>query len=217
MSNKPLFRRFALAALLAALAMLIATVAAQDAPQATEEAMPGDPAAARVGRWVSVACELRPGPQHVKRDITLTETAWTAIINTFVDPACTTPALTLTITGPVNYGAAHPLAEGAVESDFVIETLAILPQNAALVDFLNSGEAGTCGADAWELDVEQEVTATGCALIGFAELPATDYDVTFVRDNYLFAGARPLQGGGFEEPEDRPTAIQVPLVRAEAE
>jgi hypothetical protein len=177
--------------------------------QTTED----DPAVERVGRWVSVGCELRPGPQHLKRDITLTETGWTAIINTFADPACTIPALTLTITGPVIYGEANPLAEGAVESDFVVETLTVLPQNEFLVDFLNSAEAGSCGEEAWALDVEQDVTATGCVLLGFAELPATDYDVTFVRDNYLFAGARPLEGGGFEEPEDRPTAVQVPLMR----
>lgn len=176
-----------------------------------------DPAALRVGQWVSVACELRPGPQHVLRDITLTETGWTAIISTFADPACTIPALALTITGPVVYGEAHPMAEGAVESDFVIETLAIAPRNAFLVEFLNSAEAGTCGSEIWALDIEQDVTETGCALIGFAELPSTDYDVTFVRDNYLFAGARPLEGGGFESPEDRPTAIQVPLMRVDAE
>lgn len=209
MTSKNVLKLIGLLGLMTALALTVALVAAQD------EADETDPAAERVGRWVSVACELRPGPQHLVRDITITETEWTAIINTFADPACNDPALTLTITGPVIYGEPHPLAEGAVESDFVIETLSVLPQNAFIVDFLNSAEAGTCGLETWEVGVEQDVTETGCALLGFAELPSTDYDVTFVRDNYLFAGARPLEGGGFEEPEDRPTAIQVPLVRVD--
>ncbi|MDX2161381.1 MAG: hypothetical protein SF162_08670 [bacterium] len=201
-------KRFYAALLLVAMGLLIfsAAVSAQEDTS---------PAAERLGRWVSVACELRAGPQHLIRDITLTESDWTAVITNFADPACTTPALILTITGPVNYGEPHPLAEGAVESDFVIQTLALEPQNAFIVDFLNSAEPGTCGAEAWEVGVEQDVTETGCVLIGFAELPSTDYDVTFVRDNYLFAGARPLEGGGFESPEDRPTAVQVPLVRVD--
>lgn len=192
------------------LALVVGVATAQDGGDS-------DPASERTGQWVSVACELRPGPQHVTRDITITETAWSAVIVSYADPACTTPFLTLDITGPVIYGEAHPLAEGAVESDFVIETLALTPANEFAVDFLNSADAGTCGAEAWAVGVTQDVTETGCGLVGFAELPSTDYDVTFVRDNYLFAGARPLEGGGFEEPEDRPTAIQVPLVRVDGE
>jgi hypothetical protein len=167
-----------------------------------------------VGRWVSVACELRPGPQYLKRDFTFQENSWVGDITVYADPACIIPTVTLHIEGPINFGEPVEVAEGAVATDFSGESVSFTPLAEDMVGFLNSAEPETCGTEAWELNVEQDISATGCSLFGL-EVPFTEHDITLVRNDFLFAGARPLDGSGLEDPDNRPTALQVPLMRAE--
>jgi hypothetical protein len=170
-----------------------------------------------VGRWVSIACELRPGPQYLRRDFTIAEDNWIGDITIYGDPACITPTVLLHIEGPIAFGDAVPVADGAVATDFSGTRVTFTPLVQDIADFLNSAAPGTCGTDAWEVDVAQDVTPTGgCALFGL-EVPFTEYDITLTRGDYLFAGARPLDGSGFTDPDKRATALQVPLTRVQDE
>jgi hypothetical protein len=65
--------------------------------------------------------------------------------------------------------------------------------------------------------VEQDVTAThGCLPLGLDLVHrGTEYDLVKVEGDQLYYGARPADGSGLDTPEKRPTALQVPLVRAE--
>jgi hypothetical protein len=40
-----------------------------------------------------------------------------------------------------------------------------------------------------------------------------EYDLIYVYDNMLFWGARNVDGRGFDTEENRPTNLQIPLVR----
>lgn len=168
-----------------------------------------------IGQWVSIACELRPGPQYLTRDFTIEEGSWVGDILIYADPACTIPTVLLHIEGQIAFGDALPVADGVVETDFSGEVVTFTPLVEDMVGFLNTAEAGTCGSAVWELNVEQSVSETGgCSLFGL-EVPFTEHDITLVRDGYLFAGARPLDGSGFPDPDNRATALQVPLVRVD--
>lgn len=167
------------------------------------------------GHWVSIACELRPGPQYLRRDFVIAQDSWVGDITIYGDPACTTATVLLHIEGPIAFGAAVPVAEGAVETNFSGKKVTFTPLAQGLADFLNTAPAGTCGTDTWKVGVEQDVTPTsGCALFGL-KVPFTEYDITLTRDHYLFAGARPLDGSGFPDANKRATALQVPLIRVE--
>lgn len=41
----------------------------------------------------------------------------------------------------------------------------------------------------------------------------TKYDLMYVNNGMLFWGARNVDGRGFEMPENRPTNLQIPIVR----
>lgn len=169
-----------------------------------------------LGQWVSIACELRPGPQYLTRDFTFEEDRWFGIFPNYADPVCSEPTLVFKAEGPYALGESLPVAEGAVAGEFVIDTIRLTPQSQAIVDFLNSAPDGDCGVDTWEIGVEQDVSETGCTLLGIdLSEPITEYEVVLVRDGYLFFGARPLDGSGLSSPESRPTALQVPLIPAE--
>lgn len=168
-----------------------------------------------LGHWVSIACELRPGPQYLRRDFVIEEGRWVGDITIYGDPACTVATVLLHIEGPITFGDPVPVADGAVETDFSGTLVTFTPLVQDMADFLNTAAPGTCGVDTWEVDVAQDVTPTGgCALFGL-EVPFTEYDITLTRDNYLFAGARPLDGSGFPDPDARATALQVPLMRVQ--
>lgn len=166
-----------------------------------------------LGRWTSIACELRPGPQYLTRDFTINDGSWVGDITLYGDPACTIPTVLLHIEGPIAFGAPVSVADGAVETDFSGTRVTFTPLAPDMAGFLNTAEPNTCGTDPWEVGVEQDVTPTGgCALFGLG-VPFTEYDVTLTRGQYLFAGARPLDGSGFPDPSNRATALQIPLVR----
>lgn len=168
-----------------------------------------------LGHWVSIACELRPGPQYVHREFVIEEGRWVGDITIYGDPACTFATVLLHIEGPIVFGDPVPVAEGAVETDFSGTMVTFTPLVQDMADFLNSAEPNTCGTAEWKVGVAQDITPSGgCALFGLT-VPFTEYDITLTRDNYLFAGARPLDGSGFPDADNRATALQVPMMRVQ--
>ena len=79
-------------------------------------------------------------------------------------------------------------------------------------DFLNSAEPGSCGDAQWEVGGEQDVYTGGCSVLGVAPNADTvEYEVLYVDAGHLYFGARPVDGMPLGTPEQRPTALQVPL------
>lgn len=163
------------------------------------------------GQWTSLACELRPGDQHVTRDIEIRANGtWSGEFAFFTGPGCTDPFMTFFAEGPWERLGASDAVDGAVEANFTIDTAEIETLHEGAAGFLNSG---ACGESAWAEGMRQDVTATGCAPLGMT-FPVTEYELVLVRDDHLFFGARPNDGSGLSTPDKRPTALQVPLVRS---
>ena len=176
------------------------------------------------GIWESIACELRPqagqdgiAPWYLKRSITFAPGRIDAHFTTFADATCTAPLLELKFGGDVNILGVSDVAPGAREVDLIVnDYLTVTPRMDAFAGFLNSAEAGTCGAEEWAVGAEQDVFQSGCSVMGVAaNAPTTEYEVLHVSAGQLYFGARPVSGQPLAEPGDRPTALQMPLKRLE--
>lgn len=176
------------------------------------------------GTWTSMACELRPQagqdgvqPWYLTRSVVFAGDRIDAHFITYADANCSAPLLELKFGGDVNVRGASDVADGAKEVDLIVnDYLTVTPQMDGFASFLNSAEVGTCGADAWDVGVEQDVFKTGCSVMGIAANTATnEYEVLYVAAGQLYFGARPVDGKSLDDPEMRPTALQMPLRLAE--
>jgi LPXTG-motif cell wall-anchored protein len=171
------------------------------------------------GRWVSASCETRSAgdgsKRYVKRDASFNARTSTLKLDIFTDPACSAPALSFVFEGPYRLVQPSTAVPSATEAEFVFATVKLTPRNDALVALFNSAAPGNCGSQPWQLNREQEITSTGCAPIGvnFKDC-AQEYDLLKVEGDKLYYGERPSDGSSPCTPERRPTALQVPLVRA---
>ncbi len=171
------------------------------------------------GHWVSSALEKRPGANgsttYLLRDFTSDDQRSTARLMLYSDPEGTQHTLTIYLEGPYTIGKPSTAVPGAYEGDFHFDRAKLTAHNDFFLNLLGSASAGTCGNEPWELDVEQDVTATrGCLPLGLDLVNRdTEYDIVKVEGDKLYYGARPADGSGLDKPEKRPTALQVPLVR----
>lgn len=165
------------------------------------------------GRWVSAGCEPGGPNQFNTRDFTLTRDRWTLLLTAHADQNCAVRTLSILINGPYTLGQASTTVPGATEGEFTANSVKLTPHVDQLVGLLNSATAGTCGTQAWQLDVEQDITPTGgCSVLGL-RLPFTEYDIVKVEGNQLFFGARPADGSTLDAPDKRPTSFNAPVIR----
>ncbi len=200
------------------IALVIGGVAAGTAAARPAHAATPPPIA---GHWVSTGCESRPAgggqTNYIRRDfVNRPDGTWTGHFPIFADAGCTQPTLTFDASGRYRFEAPSTTVPGAWETYFSFDHIRITPEAAALVDYLNSAGPGQCGTTRWQLGVGQDVTATGCTVLGVDRVGcAGEYDLTVVDAHGLSYGARPADGGFLCTPARRPTALQVPVVPAQ--
>jgi len=172
------------------------------------------------GTWTSIACELRPqagpdgvGPWYLTRSVVFEGDRIDAHFVTYADATCTAPLLELKFGGDVHVRGPSDVADGAKNVDLIVnDYLTVTPQKEGFSGFLNTAEAGTCGMDTWQVGVEQDIFATGCSVMGVAaNTPTNEYEVLHVAAGQLYFGARPVDGTSLDDPNARPTALQMPL------
>lgn len=173
------------------------------------------------GTWVSLSCELRPqqgqdgiAPWYLKREVTFTENRIDAHFQTFADAECSTPLLDLKFGGDVVVKGESNITKNAKNVDLIVnDYLSVVPKAEQMISYLNSAAKGDCGTQNWRKGVEQNVFNTGCTLLGVAaNTPSNEYEVLYVEAGHLYFGARPITGKSLDNPAERPTALQVPLV-----
>ncbi len=176
------------------------------------------------GHWKSLACELRPqqgqkGVEawYLQRDIVVKGNTIDARFKNFADPSCTVPLYDLHFVGTVKVNGDSKVAPGAKSADIVVDKLVELtPKVEGFAGFLNSAGKGSCGADLFKVGSTQNVRETGCKPIGLPpNAVTTEFETLVVHNDGLFFGARPLDGSMLLKPENRPTALQVPLFKVE--
>jgi hypothetical protein len=176
------------------------------------------------GEWKSIAPEIRPSatknPDGTLKPFYLTrsfkystgDTFELDVIN-YADAFGKIPLAKIVIKGHVKWQGAHPIAEGAQKVDFTAdEAYEVTPLHPGFLDILNKYASN--GFNKWEINVPQSIFKKAFPPFGLTEGQIfKEYDLMCYFDNMLFWGARNIDGRGFDTEENRPTNLQIPLIR----
>jgi hypothetical protein len=179
---------------------------------------------ALVGDWTSIAPEIRPSaaknpdgtlkPFYLKRDFKyLAGDQFQLTIVNSADPYGKVPLARILIKGHMFWRGEHPIAPGAQKVDFVAdEAYEVTPLLQGFADVLNKVAAD--GYAKWEVNATQSIFGKTFVPFGLVEgKNFMEYDLVFLAHERLFWGARNIDGRGFDKEENRPTNLQIPLVR----
>ncbi len=130
----------------------------------------------------------------------------------YADSNAKVPLVKFTIKGHVVFKDKHPIAEGAFQLDYVAdEAYEVTPLHQGFVDAVN--KVPVASLDEWQVNITQDVKGKAVPAFGLAEGIYTDYDLIYVYNDMLFNGSKNVDGRPFDKPENRPTNLQIPLVR----
>lgn len=176
------------------------------------------------GEWVSIAPELRPSitkstagdinPFYCTRVFTYSpEDRFECTIVNYLDPTAKTPLVKFVIKGHLQWQGEHPVAPGAQKVDYVAdEGYEVTPLHAGWVDAVNRVPAD--GLNKWELNRMQDLKGKAFPAFGLTVAKIyVDYDLIYIYSDMLFNGSKNVDGRPFNKPDNRPTNLQVPLVR----
>lgn len=185
-----------------------------------------------VGRWTSIACEVRPqqdprdtsrapSPSYLTRDFTFDAAGgFQANITVFADPVCKVPVVSYDFAGEVVWRGANPAAQGAWSQDYVLNRkLELTVLAPPMVAQLNGLPPGACGDGPFVAGERRDILGKPCALLKLVagSRYVVDHDLLYVRSDHphlLFMGAKHVDGTGFYAPEQRPqVGLQQPLIR----
>jgi hypothetical protein len=177
-----------------------------------------------LGNWESIAPEVRPSaaknadgslkPFYLKRAFKYlpSDRFELEIINS-ADPYGAVPLARIKIGGHMLWQGPHPIAPGAQKVDFVAdESYEVTPLAQGFADVPN--KVASDGYGAWNVNTPQSVF--GKSFVPFALKEGTnfmEYDLVYLRGDLLFWGARNIDGRGFDTEQNRPTNLQIPLIR----
>ena len=177
------------------------------------------------GEWRSIAPELRPStlksadgvikPFYLARVFRYaTDDTFELEITNFADPYGNTPLVSMIIKGHVAWQGDHPIAADAHKVHFIADmAYDVTPLAQGFADLLN--QVASTGFNRWELNRTQSILRKHFAPFGLAEGQTFgEYDLIYIYDTMLFWGARHVDGRGFDTEDNRPTNLQIPLVRA---
>lgn len=177
-----------------------------------------------LGDWMSIATEIRPSatknadgtlkPFYLKRAFkALPGDRFELDIVNFADPNGAAPIARISLKGHMAWRGPHPIAPGAQKVDFVAdEAYTVTPLAQGFADVLN--KVASTGYAPWTINVPQSVFGKTFGPFGLKEgIPFSEFDLVYVSHGMLFWGARNIDGRGFDTEENRPTNLQIPLVR----
>ena len=177
---------------------------------------------AMLGNWESIAPEIRPSknpdgslkPFYLKRSYKyLPSDRFELEIVNSADPYGAVPLARIKIGGHMLWRSPHPIAEGAQKVDFVADEIyEVAPLAQGFADVLN--KVASAGYAPWAVNSPQSIFGKTFAPFGLKEgTNFMEYDLVYLRGDLLFWGARNIDGRGFDTEQNRPTNLQIPLVR----
>ena len=177
-----------------------------------------------VGAWASIAPELRPSttksadgimkPFYLTRAFKYSDDdAFELAIINAADPYGKVPLVKILIKGHIVWQGEHPIAAGAQKVNFIADqAYEVTPLIQGFVDVLN--HVASNGFNKWEVNGTQSIKGKAFAPFGLAEGQIFgEYDLIYVLNDMLFWGARNVDGRGFDTEENRPTNLQIPMIR----
>jgi hypothetical protein len=179
---------------------------------------------AMLGNWESIAPEVRPSaaknadgtikPFYLKRAFKYlpSDRFELEVINS-ADPYGAVPLARIKIGGHMLWQGPHPIAAGAQKVDFVAdESYEVTPLAQGFVDVLN--KVASAGYAPWSVNSPQSIFGKTFVPFGLKEgTNFMEYDLVYLRGDLLFWGARNVDGRGFDTEQNRPTNLQIPLIR----
>jgi hypothetical protein len=176
------------------------------------------------GQWVSITTELRPSsnkspegdilPFYCSRvfEYSPGDRFACTVIN-YADPNGKVPLVKIVIRGHNEWKEAHPIAPGAYKVDYVAdEAYEVTPLHQGFANVANRFLAE--GLNTWEVNVTQDLLGKGFPLFSLVEGQTyVDYDLIYFYAGMLFNGSKNVDGRAFDKPENRPTNLQIPLVK----
>ena len=177
---------------------------------------------AMLGSWESIAPEVRPSknpdgslkPFYLKRAFKyLPSDRFELEVVNSADPFGAVPLARIRIGGHMLWQGPHPIAPGAHKVDFVAdESYEVTPLVQGFADVLN--KVASAGYAPWAVNAPQSVFGKNFAPFALKEgTNFMEYDLVYLRGDLLFWGARNIDGRGFDSEQNRPTNLQIPLVR----
>jgi len=177
-----------------------------------------------LGEWVSIAPEIRPSisknadgsmkPFYLTRlfKYSAGDKFELTVFNS-ADAYGKIPLVRIVIKGYVVWQGEHPIAEGAQKVDFIAdEAYEVTPLHQGFADVMN--QVANQGFKKWEVNDMQSVKGKAFAPFGLIEGQTyAEYDLIYILNDMLFWGAKNVDGRGFDKVENRPTNLQIPLVR----
>jgi hypothetical protein len=179
---------------------------------------------AMLGNWESIAPEVRPSatknadgslkPFYLERAFKyLPSDRFELEILNSADPNGAVPLARIKIVGHLLWQGPHPIAPGAQKVDFIAdETYEVTPLAQGFADVLN--KVASAGYAPWAVNSRQSIFGKTFAPFDLKEgTNFREYDLVYLRGDLLFWGARNIDGRGFDTEQNRPTNLQIPLVR----
>jgi hypothetical protein len=179
---------------------------------------------AMLGNWESIAPEVRPSaaknadgslkPFYLKRAFKyLPSDRFELEILNSADPNGAVPLARIKIVGHMLWQGAHPIAPGAQKVDFIAdEGYEVTPLAQGFAEVLN--KVASAGYSPWAVNAPQSIFGKTFVPFGLKEgTNFMEYDLVYLRGDLLFWGARNIDGRGFDTEQNRPTNLQIPLIR----
>ena len=176
-----------------------------------------------LGKWESVAIEIRPSntknpdgtlkPFYLTRKFTfLPNDKFELTVTSYVDPFGEVALAKMDIKGHTEWKGEHPVAPGAQKVDFIAdEGYSVTPLLQGFADVLNQY---TKESNTWKVSETQSILGKVFAPFGLAEGQIfKEYDLVYLYNDMMFWGARNIDGRGFDTEENRPTNLQIPMIR----
>jgi hypothetical protein len=174
--------------------------------------------------WISIAPEIRPSsiknpdgslkPFYLSRAFEyLPDDKFELNVINSADAYGKVPMVKINIRGTMIWQGAHPIADGAQKVDFIAdEVYKVTPLAQGFADVLN--KFASTGFDKWEINNTQSIFKKAFMPFGLTEGQIfAEYDLVYIFNDMMFWGARNIDGRGFDKEENRPTNLQIPLVR----
>ncbi len=144
-----------------------------------------------LGRWVSPQLETIPtadgNVMYGLRDFILTEKAWAIRFTAYGDAAGTFKLFTLRVEGTYELGVPALVIPEARYADFHFTARYMTAYAPMFIELFNQVRAGT---DAWQVDVEQDVSETGAVFIPSVAAAPVEYDLLKLDGDQLWFGDR---------------------------
>jgi len=176
------------------------------------------------GQWKSISVEIRPSatkdadgnlkPFYLKRLFTYRpDDTFELQVTSFADPFGQVPLAQMNLVGTMDWVGEHPIAQGAQKVNFIAgEEYTVTPLNTHFVQVLN--QVSSADYEQWKIGETQSVFKKAFIPFGLSDGQIfAEYDLVYLFNDCLFWGARNIDGRGFDTEENRPTNLQIPLVR----